>query len=184
MSRDPFLKQTPGEIREALEIFDGVLDADGRPRASASSDQSLALLVMRNMLQWMLGDEPGKANIDRNLRKLGRLVKRIARGTRIPHPYVGELSLPLRWQDDQTGQLQSAVRAYLDERTDTASPASEADRRLLVDYLDHYINAPCWNDHLFDEEIESLRDRVLEIETTAEIADWIHGCLAIGLDPL
>jgi hypothetical protein len=116
--------------------------------------------------------------------------------TRIPQVYRPPLGLPLRWQDDVSGELPAAVRSYLDHRCgeSPAPPAALLD--LLIDYLRYHITAPCWSETARmarddgDEEMAAqliqLRLDICEgrVRTPDEIGAWIHRCLSIGIDPL
>lgn len=93
---------------------------------------------------------------------------------------------PLHWEHDVTGKMQQAVMAYLERK---ATPQSLA---LVIAYIQHHIHAPCWLESSpygqVDEEmataIRALRERSLMLTTAAEVSQYIHAALEIGLDPL
>jgi len=110
--------------------------------------------------------------------------------SRIPPIYRPPFGLPLRWQDDESGVLPSAVRAYIDDRLGGCKATPEQ-IELVRDYLQHFICAPCWNESARnDEELAAtlikLRIDVVKkhVSTADEIYAWIHRCLDIGIDPL
>jgi hypothetical protein len=110
---------------------------------------------------------------------------------RIPQFYKGPLGLPFYWQHETSGELESAVKAYLDNRIDGMTIRDEQ-ISLLREYLAHYINAPCWSNSEFACELEDefvsklkeLRAAAPGLRTPGEIGEWIAKCLDIGLDPL
>jgi len=94
---------------------------------------------------------------------------------------------PMNWRDEVSGELASAVRAYLNFRIGEAPEPSRAELALLADYFRHYIFAPCWDRSCagaFEKELAELRDAILGAETAAELGLWQWACLGIGLDPL
>lgn len=94
--------------------------------------------------------------------------------------------LPLNWQDEVSGVLPAAVTAYLNNRID-GTTIDEMQLELVRAFMQHYIEAPCWN-HMRDGDesatLDSLRKDVLTIRTPEEMGQWIHRCLDIGIDPL
>lgn len=115
--------------------------------------------------------------------------------TRIPFYRPG--GLPMNWRDEQTGILPAAVKAYLDYQCekDAKEPTPEQ-LDLLIDFLRHYICAPCWNgpareardagDNSIAATLIQLRLDICEgrVKTVQEIDQWIHRCLEICLDPI
>lgn len=90
---------------------------------------------------------------------------------------------PLRWQDDVTGEMQSAVKAFLNEGLGR-SACTPFHIELVRQYLEYYLNAPCWTLVGMEQEFADLRNRVKELRTAREIAAWIVDCLETGIDPL
>lgn len=90
--------------------------------------------------------------------------------------------LPLRWQDDRSGQLPQAVMAYLNWKPGM-NPLEPRLLRRLVDYLVHYIDAPCWNGN-FVPEIANLRLQAGRLQSAEDIRAWIMACMEVALDPL
>lgn len=94
--------------------------------------------------------------------------------------------MPLYWEDDITGTLPAAVRAYF-EGTMTDDQVA-----LVIAYIQHHIHAPCWIDtSLFgdlDEEIatqiRTLQQQSLTLKTATDINLYIQAALALALDPL
>lgn len=106
----------------------------------------------------------------------------IARKSRMPNFYR-EWGGPLRWRDDQTGELPTAVLAFFDRKQ------TPDQLELVRDYCEYYINAPCWDDNPYnvEEDFERLRKRRKEItqaKTFMDINGWIHRCIDMGIDPL
>ena len=89
---------------------------------------------------------------------------------------IGPVSgLPLNWRDEVSGVLPNAVNRYLNHRIDGTS-IDEID-------MEHYINAPCWND-TEEGDLAELRRDVKTLRTPDEMGAWIGRCLDIGIDPL
>ncbi len=108
----------------------------------------------------------------------------------VPNVYrtIGSLKgLPLNWRDEVTGILPRSVNAYLDNRID-GTPLTKEELELVRVYMEHYINAPCWNHMNEDEDtaadLAALRRDVLIIESADHMGAWIGRCLDVGLDPL
>jgi hypothetical protein len=94
--------------------------------------------------------------------------------------YRPPFGVPIRWNNEQSGELKRAVGAYLCKTDMTA-------RQLAVmrEYLDYYISAPCWDDPSgFDVELRSLRSKVKILSCRIAIERWIKEALEIALDPL
>lgn len=119
----------------------------------------------------------------------------IRRKLRVPPIYRPPLGGPLRWQDDQSGVLPAAVMAYVGYRIGEDPEPTAEQLALVIDYLIHYICAPCWNqsaqasldagDDSLAAELIQLLDIVEDRVTTCDQIDaWIKRCLAIGIDPL
>ena len=59
-------------------------------------------------------------------------------------PYInGEV--PHFWKFERTGTLAAAIKAFLDDRCE-ASTISDEHVKLVVAYLVHWIEAPCWRE--------------------------------------
>jgi len=107
-------------------------------------------------------------------------------------PYVTPLQLPIKWQDDQSGQVSGAIWAYICHCADPKNDPEPTQQQLRItaEYCRYYINAPCWDSTGgFTEELAQLRRRIDEImaaETVGLTAlrRWIHDCLEIAIDPL
>jgi hypothetical protein len=120
----------------------------------------------------------------------------IVRKTRVPMVYLGPFGLPLRWQDDVSGDLPRAVNQYLDNRIH-GRPITDPNLSFVIDYLVHVICAPCWNEsarRAVAEGDETLAADLIQlrldiavhetIKTPDQIAAWIRRCVEIGIDPL
>jgi hypothetical protein len=101
----------------------------------------------------------------------------------MPDFYKPPLGLPFYWEDEVSGELRKAIHAYLDHATD-GKPFTDAQLELMRDYLEHWINAPCWNSEVFESELKHLRESAKTLRTAEQIHDWIHEALEIGMDPL
>jgi hypothetical protein len=115
--------------------------------------------------------------------------------TRIPFYRPG--GLPLRWQDDVTGMLPRAIRSYIAHRCGKGREPTAEELELVIDYLRHYLCAPCWNeparrardehgDDWLASRLITIRLDICEgrVKTSDGIAAWICRCLEIGIDPL
>lgn len=94
---------------------------------------------------------------------------------------------PLRWQDDTTGVLPKAVWAFLNEgRAQTACTPEQAE--LVRDYMEYYINAPCWqlgeSGEAYHSDFTALRERIKSLKTTKEMSEWMGSAMSLGIDPL
>jgi len=58
--------------------------------------------------------------------------------------YRDPFGLPLRWQDEQSGRVASAIRAYLAHALDAANPFDETQLALVIWWCQYYINARAW----------------------------------------
>lgn len=107
----------------------------------------------------------------------------------IPPIYRLPLGLPLAWQDETTGQLPAAVRAFYAHGA-RMGPAPSAEQLALIHaYLVHVIHAPCWDQNPYataDDHaaLTRLRTMIREARTFEAIDTWIEGCLELGIDPL
>ena len=103
--------------------------------------------------------------------------------SRMPDYYRPPLAAPLRWQDDQTGELPAAVMAYFDRKQ------TPEQLELVRDYCQYYINAPCWDNNPYNDEenrreLREVREAIKRVKTHKELNDWIYQCLDMGIDPL
>ena len=96
----------------------------------------------------------------------------------------GPLGTPLYWRNDQSDELSRSIEAYMQNRTD-GTPINREQIMLLREYLEYYVNAPCWEvGGEIDDELRDLR-RIITMCTSAfRIDTWIHRALEIGMDPL
>lgn len=128
----------------------------------------------------------------------------VCRKMRVPSFYREPLGLPLRWQDDVSGELPAAVRAFTDYqcwvlapelRLPPVPPPTPDQWTLLVDWLIHFICAPCWSENarrsveagdedlanqLIQLRLDLVEDRVT---TPAELDAWLSRCVDLGIDP-
>ena len=99
--------------------------------------------------------------------------------------------LPMRWQDEVSGRLPAAVRAYLDAVT-SGDPLKATDEQLILmgKWLEYYVNAPCWKTVSFSDDPDwaaqwaALKRRAASLNSVSAINRWIHHALDFGLDPL
>lgn len=99
---------------------------------------------------------------------------------------------PLYWRNEQSGVLAHAINAYLSDQTGGA-PCTTDDVRAVCEYLQQWINAPCWTqsaqecDAGYSEltaELVQLRADVVKLKTSDEIHLWLMRALDLGIDPL
>ena len=106
--------------------------------------------------------------------------------TRIPkfyRPGIGGGG-PLRWQDDVTGVLPRAVMAFVNYGGKQSNvPPTEQQLGLVREYMEYYVNAPCWRQG-DAHELDVLREKIQTLHTVEDLDNFIHECLRIGLDPL
>lgn len=105
--------------------------------------------------------------------------KRSEKTFSIPQIYLPPVGGPLYWRNEQSGVLPAAVWAYLNHC------ATDSQLKLLSEYLEYYIHAPCWDlPGGFLGELEELRQSSKTMRTEKEIHDWIFKALNVGIDPL
>lgn len=79
------------------------------------------------------------------------------------------------------GRTRHAIVVYAcyirDPRFEREPTADEI--RLIVDYCDYWINAPCLVYPA--DEIRLLRLSILRVQTAEQLAGWLWGCSSIGL---
>lgn len=106
--------------------------------------------------------------------------------SRMPTVYIKDqasgIELPLRWQDDQSGVLPTAVGMYLDHRT-KGSDVGRYALQVVADYLRYYLAAPCW-DRFDAEHFDTIDQRLAAARTAEDVAQVIALCMAVGIDPL
>lgn len=105
----------------------------------------------------------------------------------IPNSYRPPQGLPLRWQDEHSGTLPAAVRAFLDAGIARTEMADTQQFLLVREWLSYYICAPCWNRIETNEEhphLAKLKASILTLSTRAQVSAWIWECLELGIDPL
>ena len=83
---------------------------------------------------------------------------------------------PHFWMNEVSGQLHSAVEAYL--HGDSMESWQIAYCR---SYIRQWINPDVWGD---DDEINELRRRVDELTSREAISAWLATALDMGIDPL
>jgi hypothetical protein len=116
------------------------------------------------------------------------------RRPRMPQHYRSDAvvqGMPLRWQDDATGELPNSIMKYLTWASEPGKPAPEGEEiDLIREYLVYHIKAPCWRnvqagqDPEMAKEIETLIGKAEQILDLDDIGRHINDCLEIGLDPL
>jgi hypothetical protein len=103
--------------------------------------------------------------------------------SRMPQFYRAPLGLPFYWRDEISGELTRAVMAYLNWGVN-GQQITEDQVELVADYLSYWVNAPCWDQETFEEEIAALRAGATKLKTPEGINAWIHKALEIAADPL
>ncbi len=89
-----------------------------------------------------------------------------ALSSRLPAIYLPPFGGPLRWQDEQSGVLPNAVKAYYNHKQ---VPVLREHMKIVCEYLRYYIHAPCWdsNPHHDEDtrkELSDMRERILAIQ--------------------
>jgi len=87
---------------------------------------------------------------------------------------------PLRWQDEQSGDLPAAVSAYFNCLIDYEKVPTESQITLLTWYCRYYINAPCWSPGPY---LRKLRHQAAEIKSLRDIVKFCEEAAEWGLDP-
>ncbi|MBW4598714.1 MAG: hypothetical protein KME29_03770 [Calothrix sp. FI2-JRJ7] len=102
----------------------------------------------------------------------------------IPNFYSPPMGVPLYWRDEQSGQLENAIFAYLEFVTKHATvPPNETQIFLIRYYFEHYIMAPCWQDD-GNGTLTRLREDTKNINSVEAISAWLKLASEIALDPL
>ena len=101
---------------------------------------------------------------------------------RMPTIYRLFSGAPLRWQDDATGELPAAIKAFFGSAQSRAT-MSQAQIELVRDYCEYYVLAPCWSTQGMEAQFVDLRGRVRELKTALELRGWLYDALHVGVDP-
>jgi hypothetical protein len=116
----------------------------------------------------------------------------------MPNFYRPPLGLPLYWRDEVSGALPAAIRHYFDwccgpDPDDFSEmmedePLSDQELRLVIDYANYFINAPCWETNLMEceemlDELRELRERAKSLASVESIRRWNCECMELGIDP-
>lgn len=97
-----------------------------------------------------------------------------------PPVYLEPQGLPFYWQNETSGVMAAAVKAYL-ERGEV--------QPILTRYLAYTINAPCWrrNPHALPEDLaqlDALALAFLNATKKEQVAALLDVALDHGIDPL
>lgn len=101
--------------------------------------------------------------------------------SRMPPFYRPPFGGPLRWQDDTSGELPRAVKAFFKHQCVASLSATHLE--LVRDYCEYYINAPCWFSEHMETEFAQLRARIKTVASADELNAWLHDALGVGIDP-
>lgn len=109
------------------------------------------------------------------------------RTSRIPHIYIPPLMTPLYWRDESSGELPSAVDAYMKNRIG-GPPCTKPQLDLICDFILYFIHAPCWMNNLHDNddmlaELQQLQERAHTLASAESVAAWTEEATHLGLDP-
>jgi len=103
------------------------------------------------------------------------------RDSTLPHPASPEA--PKYWAYETGGELQPAMKRYLEGKTLTVRQIS-----LLRAYLRQWINSPVWEQATDREEyrfaLGALRHRTESIITAQDVDLCIEAMIELGMDPL
>ena len=91
--------------------------------------------------------------------------------------------LPPYWQHEVSGLLRPAIEAliYNGAAPDKVPPPTEEQIKLIAAYFQIYIDAPCWQG---GAELKALRESARELQTLADVHNWLRAASAIAIDPL
>jgi hypothetical protein len=97
----------------------------------------------------------------------------------IPQIYLPPTGGPLYWRNEQSGVLPAAVTAFIHKQADVDQ------LKLVAQYIEYYIHAPCWNqaENGFADELANLRESSKTLLNEHDIFVWIFKALEIGIDP-
>jgi hypothetical protein len=98
----------------------------------------------------------------------------------IPDVYCPPLGLPLNWRDETSGELPAAIDCYYGFRIGEQAEPTHAQITVMIDYIRHHINAPCW---AVSGEVERLREQAATLQTVEDINRYIRQAREIALDP-
>jgi hypothetical protein len=99
---------------------------------------------------------------------------------RISDVYCPPLGLPLNWRNETSGELSAAVDRYYGFRIGEGTAPTPAQITVMIDYIRHHINAPCW---AVNGEVESLKEQAANLQSVEDINTYIRQARAISLDP-
>jgi hypothetical protein len=94
--------------------------------------------------------------------------------------------LPNYWREETLGQLEQAVKAYLDHsRRDELSPENIASLKL---YLIHWAEAPCYRNSQYATALDLFQlDKAIanahNINNTEDISITVNLLMQLGIDP-
>lgn len=103
--------------------------------------------------------------------------------------YHTPLQIPVRWQDELSGTVPTAVKAYLDAVIKN-NPLLVSDEQIEVvrAYFEYYVNAPCWGLAAGEKESRLIYARlkrdIVKAHSVFALKQWTERCLEIGMDPL
>jgi rubredoxin len=114
-------------------------------------------------------------------------VQTVMHGTKcinpIPEIYSTPLETPLNWRMEQSGHLATAITTFWNCKVNAGAFPTEYQIFLIKCYLEHYINAPCWQDDR-KSNLQKLRLMVSMISTFEDVNTWLKSAMEICLDPL
>ncbi len=94
--------------------------------------------------------------------------------------YIPPFDSPLPWRE-WDGETRQAIMAYFDQTLRRVMSAQQIE--LVRLYLEHYVNAPCWDRLDAPPELAKLKESVKTLKTTGELAYWIQQIVKLGMDP-
>jgi hypothetical protein len=97
----------------------------------------------------------------------------------VEYPPTG---LPLNWQDETSGTLESSIKKYLNDDS-SEEKITQDDIERIKSFFWYYINAPCW-DKSPSFDLTPLKRSVRLIYSAEDISDCLRQFFEIGLDPL
>ena len=166
--------------REQAAKLRALTDACVNARTGAIDDVKWGVGVMAIVGQAL---KPGNYEITVRFRR-----PRMPQGYRSDAVVAG---MPLRWQDDATGELPSAIMKYVNWAATPCNPSPEGEEiDLIREYMIYHAKAPCWRDVKAGQdpgmakEIETLISKAEQILDLDDIGRHINDCLELGLDPL
>ena len=93
--------------------------------------------------------------------------------------------VPLYWRHDITGEMQSIMRSYLEQRCNANQ------LRIVIAYLQHFIHAPLWLENIplgaateMTAAILAIRQQSMAMTTIEDVNACIDAMMKIALDPL